>query len=152
MSRQRVLCAVSLLSKGFRGPVRNLPVSSPSFVSTSLQLSSPKQIFMFSTSQMSRKIVPNSEPHINNAKARPAEQGLRLDENPNDVGPRNSSTNSTNDSGEQDPKLTEELNRVTSENVKLVAKAKEFEASCNFIGYFFCLLKILINSKLIFTG
>lgn len=81
-----------------------------------------REICLFSTSNNNKKTASNSEPHINDAKARPAEQGLRLDDVPTDNQPR-----TLPDSELLEAELRLELSKAVSENASLLAKSRDFE-------------------------
>lgn len=121
MSGQRVLSVLSTISK-------SLPAGTQLKTPTLRLIPAPRRsICLFSTTYSNRKTASNAEPHINDAKARPAEQGLRLDENPRDVGP--SSCSPQTEPEEVERKLREEVNRATSENAALLSRARDFEVS-----------------------
>jgi hypothetical protein len=82
-----------------------------------------RQISFFSTSKNNKKSASNSEPHINDAKARPAEQGLRLDGN-NDDHPQ---YRDQEPESETEKQLRDELSKAASENATLLAKSRDFE-------------------------
>jgi len=79
-------------------------------------------ISLFSTSNNNKKPAPNAEPHINDAKARPAEQGLRLDDDVNNVNHSHPSTET-----DTEKQLRVELNKAVSENAALLGKSRDFE-------------------------